>query len=555
MWQTKEEDGHLKLEWSTSMQGLDTTAPAPYVQGLVQIENFIIRNNTYIASKWTSVPFGDFNTYTGTSLLLGFGELAFPVAGSAGPTDVGDKFFYITQASSTSVTAHVADYIGTPSNSVGTVASVSGIALGAISWKTINQTTYIAVSGLAQLFQIAIDPVTSAITFTQLTAQLGAKYLGELNGRLLALNVFQLQTGPPPFTQNFPYQIAWSAGGEQYGVWNVLDLSGNATGAGFNNLPDVEDEITGGLFIGPTVYVIRRTGITEITPLNSGIQPFDFNHMWASHKGVGTVFPDTIAQFGPKGGFVAKDDIYTIGIEGIATIGGTAKRAIYTDLGKASVVQASMVALNINGTPELCYILAMQITDNTNATILRTYIYGFETKQWTRLTFATGTTLSNVATLIQIQSLLLSNTIATTTQDAVSNDTVVVALKTFNAVPTFFYIPLLPTNDAAIGNVDESLLLFPNARIQTLKDVTIDAVLVYAEGPAGSVIQPTVDNVQYTELQLGTGPDSAKNLYTAYPVSQVALTALQPQLKIETSGTIALGEISMYGTVAQGRRP
>jgi hypothetical protein len=198
----------------------------------------------------------------------------------------------------------------------------------------------------------------------------------------------------------------------------------------------------------------------------------------------------------------------------------------------------------------------MQITDpTTDASILRTYIYGFETKQWTRLTFATGTTLSNVASLIQMQSLLLSNTITTTTADAVSNDTIVIALKTFNAVPTFFYIPLLPTNDAAIGNIDESLLLFPNARIQTLKDVTIDSVLIYAEGPAGAVIQPTVDDVEFSLLQLGTGPDSAKNLYTAYPTSQVALTTLQPQLKIETSGTIALGEISMYGTVGQGRRP
>lgn len=549
-WKLQQEDEHFKAEWSNPMQGLDTSALAPYTHGLFDCENFLLQNQSFIASTWSLVPFGDSGTFPTNARLIGFGELSFPVAGGSGPSDVGDKFFYISQLVSTDLQAHVSNYIGEATTSVGTVVSDGGAAIGQLTWKTINQTTYLSAPGLSQLFQIAIDPITSAITFTELTDQLGCKFLNEFNGRLIALNVYQLQTGPPPFVQNFPYQIAWSAGGEQYGIWNVLDISGNATGAGFNNLPDVEDEITGGLFIGPTVYIIRRAGITEMTALNSGIQPFNFDHMWASHKGVGTVFPDTIAQYGPKGAFVANDDIYTIGLDGIGQIGGTAKRAIYRDLKNATIVKGGMVALNINDTPELCYVLAMQINQGTQ---IRTYIYGFQSQQWMVLTL--GSTITPIRFLTYITSLLMSNTILTTFDDSVSCDSIVIATQDTNAAPKFFYIPLVPSNSASIGAQAESRLNFPPVRVQTLKDITIDALLVYAEGVDGSTVQMSVDSIPFQLITLGTGRDAAKHLYTVYPSTKPAMTVLQPGLLLEASGTIALGEISMYGSIGQGRRP
>lgn len=549
-WKLQQEDGHFKAEWSNPMQGLDTTALAPYTHGLVDCDNFLIQNQSFIASTWNQIPFGDQGTFSTTDHLIGFGELSFPVAGGSGPADVGDKFFYISQATTSDISAHVSNYIGEATTNVGTVSSLGGQALGQLTWKTINQTTYLSAPGLSQLFQIAIDPVTSAITFTELTDLLGCKFLNEFNGRLIALNIYQLQTGPPPFVQNFPYQIAWSAGGQQYGIWNVLDGGGNATGAGFNNLPDVEDEITGGLFIGPTVYIIRRAGITEMTALNSGIQPFNFDHMWASHKGVGTVFPDTIAQYGPKGAFVANDDIYTIGLDGIATIGGSAKRAIYRDLKNATIVKAGMVALNINDCPELCYVLAMQISNNS---LVKTYVYGFESKQWMILTL--GITITPVRFLVYITSLLMSNTILTLFDDSVSCDSIVIAAQDTNAVPKFFYIPLLPDNLGSIGSDGQSRINFPPVRVQTLKDITIDSLVVYAEGEAGSTIQLSVDGLPFNLITLGTGRDSAKNLYTTYLSNQTALTTLQPSLLLESTGTVALGEVSMEGTIGEGRRP
>jgi hypothetical protein len=552
-WKPQQEDQHLKLEWSAPMSGLDTTALAPYVQGLVDAENFLIQNQSYIASTWAPVTFGDSTlSWTGQTL-IGFGELGFPIAIS-GATNVLDKFFYVILDNSGNIAARVSDNIETVSGGDlpgSPIAALGSPVQGTLTWKTINNTTYLSAPGMSQIFQIGPD-ASGNLTFSLLTAFLGCKFLGEFNGRLIAMNISQwITVGGVSFAQNFPYQIAWSAAGQQYGIWNPLDMSSNATGAGFNNLPDVEDEITGALFIGPTVYCIRRAGITEITALNSGIQPLNFDHMWASHKGVGTVFPQTIAQYGPKGAFVAKDDIYSLGIDGISTFGGAAKNAIYTDLQAASVIQSAMVALTINGAPELCYVLALQIVNSGASTsIVRTYVYGFETKQWMRLTFSTAF----IANFVYISSLLLSN-IITGIADNTSVDGVVIATQIPNAAPLWFYIPLKPSNSAALGNAFQSQLIFPPARIQTFKDVTIDAVGFYAEGTAGATFQPIVDDIQYTQQTIGTGPDSAKNLYTAYPLNQASQTSLQPGLVVEASGTIAFGEISLYGTIGPGRRP
>lgn len=553
-WKSQQEDQHLKLEWSAPMSGLDTTALAPYVQGLVDLENFLIQNQSYIASTWAPVSFGDVGLSWTTQTLIGFGELGFPIAIS-GATNVEDQFFYVVLDSSGNIAARVSDNIETATGGDlpgSPLATLGSPIQGTLSWKTINNTTYISAPGMSQIFQIGPDG-SGNLTFSLLTSYLGCKFLGEFNGRLIALNVSQWTTsGGVSFAQNFPYQFAWSAAGQQYGIWNPLDMSSNATGAGFNNLPDVEDEITGALFIGPTIYCIRRAGITEVTALNSGIQPFNFDHMWASHKGVGTVFPETIAQYGPKGAFVAKDDIYSLGLDGISTFGGSAKNAIYTDLQAASVIQSTMVALTINGAPELCYILALQIANSTTSTyIVRTYIYGFESKQWMRLTFTTTST----ANFVSITSLLLSNIINTTFSDNVSCDGVAIATQVPGSAPLWFYIPLAPSNSAALGNANQSQLTFPPARIQTFKDITIDAVGFYAEGTTGAVFQPIVDGIQFTEQTIGTGPDAEKNLYTSYPLNQASTTSLQPALVVEASGTIAFGEISLYGTIGPGRRP
>lgn len=152
----------------------------------------------------------------------------------------------------------------------------------------------------------------------------GAFFLGELNFHLLMLNTIEGKNG---VGARYPQRVRWSPSGFP----NVWDNNVNI-GAGFNDEIDVPEEITGFLTIGRVGFIFRTNGITELTSISSGTNPWDFNHLWASNNGIGNVFPFSIAGYGPIGAFVADDDIYNLNVNGFKKIGGVARDAIFNDL-------------------------------------------------------------------------------------------------------------------------------------------------------------------------------------------------------------------------------
>jgi hypothetical protein len=156
------------------------------------------------------------------------------------------------------------------------------------------------------------------------TNYVGGGYLGLLDNQLINLGGVSAADGL------VPYRISWSAPGE-YGVFQPYDV-GSGTGnyaAGFNDLPSTSDILTGIMTIGTVAYLFRSQGITQMNPTGNGIEPFQFNHLWASELGIGTVLPDSIAQYGATGGFIADSGIYTLGLSGLQEISGPAKELIF----------------------------------------------------------------------------------------------------------------------------------------------------------------------------------------------------------------------------------
>src|SRR6266496_1544777 len=102
--------------------------------------------------------------------------------------------------------------------------------------------------------------------------------------------------------------------------------------AGFNDELDVPDSILGAFTVGTTAFILRQNGITEVTSTGQGINPFNFNHLWASDRGIGNIFPFGYASYGPLGIFISSDDIYNVSLGGFNRIGGMARDAIYKDL-------------------------------------------------------------------------------------------------------------------------------------------------------------------------------------------------------------------------------
>lgn len=161
----------------------------------------------------------------------------------------------------------------------------------------------------------------------------GSYFLIELASQLLMLNTVESVGG------NFSQRIRWSASG----LPTVWDPNVNI-GAGFTDELEVPDSITGGFSVGTSAFILRTNGITEVTSNgSSATNPFAFNHLWASDRGIGNVFPFGYASYGPLGIFISEDDLYNVSLGGFKKIGGVAKDAIYNDLGNASGISIGSI--------------------------------------------------------------------------------------------------------------------------------------------------------------------------------------------------------------------
>jgi hypothetical protein len=149
----------------------------------------------------------------------------------------------------------------------------------------------------------------------------GAYFLIELNSQLVMLNTVESAGG------NFPQRIRWCPSG----LPTIWDPNVNI-GAGFIDELDVADNILGAFTVGTTAFILRTNGISEMTSTGQGINPFALNHLWASDRGIGNVFPFGYAAYGPIGIFISSDDIYNVSLGGFKRIGGMARDAIYSDL-------------------------------------------------------------------------------------------------------------------------------------------------------------------------------------------------------------------------------
>jgi hypothetical protein len=227
---------------------------------------------------------------------------------------------------------------------------------------------------------------------------LGAYYLDELDNHLLLFNTVEYNGST---NVSYPQRVRWSASG----IPNQWDPSININ-AGFADLLDTPDSITGNLMTGREGYILRNNGMTELAPTGSGLAPFDFNHMWNSTTGIGNVLPYSFSQYGNVGFFVAADNIYmfTPG-NGPQAIGGGARDAIFSDIynvgSLTSATQVFGVAIPYYTAPDnvvpgsnpvspnytyLQYMLVMrgnngQLGNNAGT---RIWLYSVEDNNWVR---------------------------------------------------------------------------------------------------------------------------------------------------------------------------
>lgn len=191
------------------------------------------------------------------------------------------------------------------------------------------------------------------------------------NGSGLTLNITAVASGD----QFFQQRVRWSANGEPAQFDPTINTS-----AGFDDMLDVEDIITGFSTIGTNGYIFRTNGITEMSPTGNGLNPFSFNHLWASTRGIGNAYPQTIATYGGVCLFVASDNVYSLTAASCEQVGRRIVDVLFPDLSAAvDSLSAAIIPAWRNGFVFLTYCL--WIPQAVGGVM---YQYDIEAKTWTR---------------------------------------------------------------------------------------------------------------------------------------------------------------------------
>jgi hypothetical protein len=246
------------------------------------------------------------------------------------------------------------------------------------------------------VFTIGIGPSQDVATVTTtLTGDtnLGAKYIDVLDQHVILANTVG-NASDGPFT------VRWSA----VGLPTVFDPTVNIN-AGFNIFIDFADQITGFMALGRVGYIFHRTGITEMAPTGVGTAPFDFNHIWNSQDGMGNIFPNTVAQYGTVGVFVATDNVYSVSNYQFSPIGGTARDAIFADFNAAltGINNPAPIASILPGYADDFVYLTYQLfipLSVSGPTVV--WEYSFENQTWERFTL-TGELVTGIPTFCLTQ--------------------------------------------------------------------------------------------------------------------------------------------------------
>lgn len=220
-----------------------------------------------------------------------------------------------------------------------------------------------------------------------------SEFMAELDSHIILANTTEIPytAGVASAAVSFPQRIRWSNSGfnptSAAGVFGANLGTVGATfdptvsvNAGSNDFLDVPDQITGLMFIGRVGYIFRSNGITEVAPTGRGLAPFDFNHLWASQQGIGSVLPFGIAQYGSNGIFVSTEQIYQMTIGGAQPIGAGARDAIFSDIANTNGVPVAWISpMYRSGFIYLAYHLAIPFPGAQT----KMYIYAIEEGNWT----------------------------------------------------------------------------------------------------------------------------------------------------------------------------
>lgn len=405
------ENTYFELIYKGPWKGLNVSMPETEIDRAEFnfIQNFVLKN-----SELRTRPLLNF-LLPATAMNLGGGGDGTPIRMIAAPPNTGLAAtpIFVTEKGIYSLAL---DWINSPSTGFNFIAAISNLGPNP------NQFFYPNVKSLGNLYFCPgwgnLIQITGALAVNQNIAtlahdpdmgnnpsSLGGYFLAELGSHLLMANTITRETVAPFSNANFPWRMRWSASGN-FTQWDpTVDLT-----AGFVDLADTNDAIYGLLTIGRTGFILREQGITEIIEVGQGGRPFDFDHLWAANRGIGSVIPFCVASYGSIGVFIASDNVYQMGVANFKVIGTKVIDAILVDLAQNPAFfnsTSNIPPILFNGTgiqnppiaaivPKFsdgyvypCYVLVIPLglppkTGNSIPIATAVWVYDFKDESWTR---------------------------------------------------------------------------------------------------------------------------------------------------------------------------
>lgn len=430
-------------------------------------------------------------------------------------------------------------------------ASFYGIPPNPVTWVCVGETLYVGGYG-TMILQYTQSNGTPQLSL--LTDYLGAICLGKFNSQLIAAGIVP---GPglvsQGFTPNTEMILAWSAPNE-LGVWNPTNANGTVTGAGFNQISDVSDYLTGTFLTPGTCIILRTQGIDYITPLSGGFSPFDFSHISNSFKGEGCQHFKLVSEYDQVGTFVGNTNVFQFS-GSIIPIGDKIRNKLYTHPSPTTYHNRDSASGPYNELRAL-QVLSMFIMDDT------IYIYDLNNKTW-MIYYLVATSGPNV---FDIEWLTRDVIPSDRPQEYCNSSPVLVTEDSTTSQPLFWRMQSY-IQDVNFPHATECYVTFPQEEISFGRDITIESAYVSIAGTPGTKIEFWVSNLLHAELVLPSTSDPT--LFANYQIWFVAdptlndkTTIQSPQLSVSLPMTniganlsARISKIALFGSFDPAQRP
>jgi hypothetical protein len=400
--------------------------------------------------------------------------------------------------------------------------------------------------------------------FATSTTLQGVRVLRKFAGSLIGLGLIP---APGTVIASVDMIFAWSAA-NNLDTWAPLGLDGNVTGAGFAQLTDIGDYLTGLIVTNATAFIIRSQGVSYATATGNAASPFNFSHIGLGDEGEGAQVTALLSQYDQTGVYVGNTDIYQIS-NTIASIGARIKALLLSslDVNGISTSVATSVTLGGDSFPLLSFIVGVYSGSyRTTQTTMFTYNPSNDSWMLQRVPFNEYTNYIVINAILGVFASL--NTFAVTSVPSQASTVLARQGLLYGtlSVPSFIALTEgVPNNNSIV--VQPASVTFVQEEICFGRDITIDGLYIalFAKVSENVVISFYISGAYFNSLTL---TPAQFNTLEGIPVevqltSQTgSFTVHSPQLSyavtsIADAGTaqIRFTKFAMFGSFDPKQRP